>query len=129
MKRDPLPVYLAAAMIFIGFIICFAGTWVRSVHAGKLEAQMLEGLSLGPCFLAVGFFSICMRLEKKGYGKLECIAKALSGGAFCVYLVHLLVLRALTHIGLSTGAASVLPFRFRSLCCCVSQAATASICF
>lgn len=103
MKRDPLPVYLAAAMIFIGFIICFAGTWVRSVHAGKLEAQMLEGLSLGPCFLAVGFFSICMRLEKKGYGKLECIAKALSGGAFCVYLVHLLVLRALTHIGLSTG--------------------------
>ena len=103
MKRDPLPVHLAAAMILIGFTICFSGTWVRSVHAGKLEAQMLEGLSLGPCFLAVGFFSICMRLGKKGYGKLECIAKALSGGAFCVYLVHLLVLRALTHIGLSTN--------------------------
>ena len=102
-KRDPMPVYLAATMILIGFTICFSGTWVRSVHAGKLEAQMLEGLSLGPCFLAVGFFSICMRLGKKGYGKLECIAKALSGGAFCVYLVHLLVLRVLAHVGFSTS--------------------------
>lgn len=31
------------------------------------------------------------------------MAKALSGGSFCVYLVHLLVLRALTRAGLSTG--------------------------
>ena len=26
-KRKPLPVHLTAAMILIGFIICFAGTW------------------------------------------------------------------------------------------------------
>ena len=103
MKRGPLPVHLAAAMIFIGFIICFAGTWLRSADAEKLEAQLLEGLSPGPCFLAAGFFSLCMRVEKKKNRRLKRMAAALSGGSFCVYLVHLLVLRALAHIGLSTG--------------------------
>ena len=103
MKRGPLPVHLAAAMIFAGFIICFAGTWFQSVRAGKLSAQLLEGLSPGPCFLAAGFFSLCMRVGKRENRRLERIAKELSGGTFCVYLVHLLVLRALAHIGLSTG--------------------------
>ena len=103
MKRGPLPAHLAAAMIFAGFIICFAGTWFRSVRAGKLSAQLLEGLSPGPCFLAAGFFSLCMRVGKRENGRLERIAKELSGGTFCVYLVHLLVLRALAHIGLSTS--------------------------
>lgn len=103
MKRGPLPAHLAAAMIFAGFIICFAGTWFRSVRAGKLSAQLLEGLSPGPCFLAAGFFSLCMRVGKRENRRLERIAKELSGGTFCVYLVHLLVLRALAHIGLSTS--------------------------
>lgn len=103
MKRGPLPAHLAAAMIFAGFIICFAGTWFRSVRAGKLSAQLLEGLSPGPCFLAAGFFSLCMRVGKRENRRLERIAKELSSGSFCVYLVHLLVLRALAHIGLSTS--------------------------
>lgn len=103
MKRGPLPAHLAAAMIFAGFIVCFAGTWFRSVRAGKLSAQLLEGLSPGPCFLAAGFFSLCMRVGKRENRRLERIAKELSSGSFCVYLVHLLVLRALAHIGLSTG--------------------------
>ena len=103
MKRGPLPAHLAAAMIFAGFIICFAGTWFRSVRAGKLSAQLLEGLSPGPCFLAAGFFSLCMRVGKRENKRLERIAKELSGGTFCVYLVHLLVLRALAHIGLSAS--------------------------
>lgn len=103
MKRGPLPVHLAAAMILVGFTICFAGTWIRSVRTEKLEAQLLEGLSPGPCLLAAGFFSLCLRVEKKKNRRLERIAAALSGGSFCVYLVHLLVLRALAHIGLSTG--------------------------
>ena len=102
-KRKPLPVHLAAAMLLAGFLICFAGTWLRSVRAGKLSAQLLEGLSPGPCLIAAGVFSLCMRVGKKGYGKLARMAKALSGGSFCVYLVHLLVLRALTRAGLSTG--------------------------
>lgn len=127
MKRGPLPAYLAAAMILAGFGICFVGTWMRSVRAGKLAAQMLEGLSPGPCFLAAGFFSLCMRIEKKENRRLECIAKVLSGGSFCVYLVHLLVLRALAHIGLSTGCfrpAGSVPFLallclFGSYCVCL----------
>ena len=102
-KRDPLPVHLAAAMIFTGFIICFAGTWLQSVRAGKLSTQLLEGLSPGSCCIATGFFSLCIRIGKKENKKMERIAREFSGGAFCVYLVHLLVLRALTHFGLSTG--------------------------
>ena len=102
-KRDPLPVYLAVMMILIGFTICFSGTWVRSVHAGKLEAQMLEGLSPGPCCMAAGFFSLCIRIGKKENSEMECITKELSCGAFCVYLVHLLVLRTLVSVGLSTN--------------------------
>ena len=103
MKRGPHPMYLAAAMIFLGFIICFVGTWIRSADAGKLEAQLLEGLSPGPCLLAAGFFSICMRAGKKENRRLDRIARELSGGSFCVYLVHLLVLRALAHVGLSAS--------------------------
>lgn len=103
MNRDPLPVHLAAAMLLAGFLICFAGTWLRSVRAGKLSAQLLEGLSPGPCLIAAGVFSLCMRVGKKEYGKLARMAKALSGGSFCVYLAHLLVLRALTRAGLSTS--------------------------
>lgn len=64
-KRKPLPVHLTAAMILIGFIICFAGTWPRSIRTGKLSAQLLEGLSPGPCFLAAGFFSLCIRIGKR----------------------------------------------------------------
>ena len=37
-KRKPLPVHLTAAMILIGFIICFAGTWPRSIRTGKLRS-------------------------------------------------------------------------------------------
>ena len=103
MNRDPLPVHLAAAMLLAGFLICFAGTWLRSVRAGKLSAQLLEGLSPGPCLIAAGVFSLCMRVGKKGYGKLARMAKALSGGSFCVYLAHLLVLRVLAHVGFSTS--------------------------
>ena len=102
-KRKPLPVHLTAAMILIGFIICFAGTWPRSIRTGKLSAQLLEGLSPGPCFLAAGFFSLCIRIGKKENRKMERIAKALSSGSFCVYLVHLLVLRVLAHVGFSTS--------------------------
>lgn len=90
-------------MILAGFLICFAGTWLRSVRAGKLSAQLLEGLSPGPCLIAAGVFSLCMRVGKKEYGKLARMAKALSGGSFCVYLVHLLVLRVLAHVGFSTS--------------------------
>lgn len=53
-KRKPLPVHLTAAMILAGFLICFAGTWFQSVRAGKLSAQLLEGLSPGPCLIAAG---------------------------------------------------------------------------
>ncbi len=102
-KRKPLPVHLTAAMILIGFIICFAGTWPRSIRTGKLSAQLLEGLSPGPCFLAAGFFSLCIRIGKKENRKMERVAKALSSGSFCVYLVHLLVLRVLAHVGFSTS--------------------------
>ena len=102
-KRKPLPVHLAAVMLLAGFLICFAGTWLQSVRAGKLSAQLLEGLSPGPCLIAAGVFSLCMRVGKKEYGKLARMAKALSGGSFCVYLVHLLVLRVLAHVGFSTS--------------------------
>ena len=102
-KRKPLPVHLTAAMILAGFLICFAGTWLRSVRAGKLSAQLLEGLSPGPCLIAAGFFSLCIRIGKKENRKMERIAKALSSGSFCVYLVHLLVLRVLAHVGFSTS--------------------------
>ncbi len=129
MKRDPLPVYLAAAMIFIGFIICFAGTWVRSVHAGKLEAQMLEGLSLGPCFLAVGFFFNLYATREKGIREAGVYSKGtVRRGVLRISGASAGSARADSYRSFRP-AASVLPFRFRSLRCCVSQAATASICF
>ena len=48
-------------------------------------------------------FGVAVQIVREGYGKLARMAKALSGGSFCVYLVHLLVLRVLAHVGFSTS--------------------------
>lgn len=103
-KYKPIPAALAVGMIVFGFAICFAGTWILSARTGKLSAQLLEGLSPGPCMMAAGFFSLSMRISEKTSRGMDMLARHLSSGSFCVYLVHMLVLRGLRHFGASAGA-------------------------
>lgn len=103
LRRRPLPAGLAAGMAAIGFSVCFFGTWLLSVRAGALRSLLLEGFSLGPVMMAAGLFSLGMRTGERLPARCARAAQTLSRSSFCVYLVHIAVLRALYRAGLSTG--------------------------
>ena len=101
LRRKPLPVKAAWACILLGTAICFGGTLALSLRAGSLQAQLLEGFSPGACLLAAGVFSLCMRVRLPDWASKA--ASVGSRASFCVYLVHILVLRILYRAGLTTG--------------------------
>ena len=101
LRKKPLGVKSAAGCVLLGAAVCFFGTLALSLHAGSLRAQLLEGFSPGACLLAAGIFSLCMRVRLPEWA--ERTAAILSRASFCVYLVHMLVLRTLYRAGLTTG--------------------------
>lgn len=101
LRKKPLGVKSAAGCILLGAAVCFFGTLALSLHAGSLRSQLLEGFSPGACLLAAGIFSLCMRVRLPEWA--ERTAAVLSRASFCVYLVHILVLRTLYRAGLTTG--------------------------
>ena len=86
-----------------GFLLCFAGTWLCSARAGELKTPFLEGFSPGPCLMAAGMFSLCEALAPRLNARLNTAAERLSRASFCIYLVHIAVLRLLNGIGLRPG--------------------------
>ena len=101
LRKKPLGVKSAAGCVLLGAAVCFFGTLALSRRAGSLQAQLLEGFSPGACLLAAGVFSLCMRVRLPAWA--ERTAAVLSRASFCVYLVHMLVLRTLYRAGLTTG--------------------------
>ena len=87
-----------------GFILTFAGTAFFSLRSGALDERFLEGMSPGPMLMALGLFGRMANRERwpdpvvKASGRL-----ALS--AFCIYLVHILVMRVEIKLGLDVTAA------------------------
>ncbi len=103
LRRWPCSVRQCAGVFVAGFAICFAGTWALSVRAGTLKTPLLEGFSPGPCMMAAGLFSLCVCGEKRIPERWMRRARQLSGGSFCIYLVHIALLRGLLSLGLGTG--------------------------
>lgn len=101
LRRRPLSAKAAWVCILLGAAVCFGGTLALSLRAGALQAQLLEGFSPGACLLAAGVFSLCMRARLPGWASKA--ASVGSRASFCVYLVHILVLRILYRAGLTTG--------------------------
>lgn len=103
LRRRPCSVRCAVWMFAGGFLLCFAGTWLCSARAGELKTPFLEGFSPGPCLMAAGMFSLCEALAPRLNARLNTAAERLSRASFCIYLVHIAVLRLLNGIGLRPG--------------------------
>lgn len=101
LRKKPLGIKAAVGCVLLGAAVCLFGTLALSLRAGSLQAQLLEGFSPGACLLAAGVFSLCMRVRPPAWA--ERTAAVLSRASFCVYLVHMLVLRTLYRAGLTTG--------------------------
>ena len=103
LHRRPLSVRCAALLFVGGFLACFAGTWLCSARAGELKTPFLEGFSPGSYLMAAGMFSLCEAVATRLNARLGAAAERLSRGSFCIYLVHIAVLRLLNSIGLRPG--------------------------
>ncbi|GHU96937.1 membrane protein [Clostridia bacterium] len=103
LKTFPPPKRLIAASAAVGFLAIFGGTWVVSVKHGVLYERLLEGMGVFACLLAIGLFGLLSRVKIRSR-----IVFFLSDASFCVYLVHLLVIRALAEIGLTVGTAPII---------------------
>ena len=95
LRRRPLTARCAGLLFAAGFLLCFAGTWLLSAKAGELKTPFLEGFSPGPCLMAAGLFSLCTQPQR-----LHRPVERLSRASFCIYLVHIAVLRLLGALGL-----------------------------
>ena len=85
-----------------GFLLTFGATWALSVRRGELVQIFLQGTAPGVCLQAAGIYGFCVSAfsRKDRWPAVETISKA----SFCIYLVHLFFLNALTERGLSAGA-------------------------
>ncbi|GHU88300.1 membrane protein [Clostridia bacterium] len=103
LKTFPPSKRLTAASAAVGFSAIFIGTWVVSVKNGALYEHLLEGMGVFACLLAVGLFGLLSRVKTRSR-----IVFFLSDASFCVYLVHLLVVRGLAKIGLTVASAPII---------------------
>ncbi|MBD9200176.1 MAG: hypothetical protein EGQ32_00185 [Prevotella sp.] len=103
LRRRPLTARCAGLLFAAGFLLCFAGTWLLSAKAGELKTPFLEGFSPSPCLMAAGLFSLCTQPQR-----LHRPAERLSRASFCIYLVHIAVLRLLGALGLHANRFAML---------------------
>lgn len=103
LRRRPLTARCAGLLFAAGFLLCFAGTWLLSAKAGELKTPFLEGFSPGPCLMAAGLFSLCTQPQR-----LHQPVERLSRASFCIYLVHIAVLRLLGALGLHANRFAML---------------------
>lgn len=87
-----------------GFVLIFAGTAFFSLRAGALDERFLEGMSPGPMFMALGLFGLTANREKWPVPAARASGR-LALSAFCIYLVHILVMRVEIRLGLDVAAA------------------------
>ena len=103
LRRRPLSAHCSVLLFAVGFVLCFAGTWRLSATAGTLKTPFLEGFSPGPCLMSAGIFSLCVHCVPRLPRRLNSATERLSRASFCIYLVHIAVLRLLYALGLSTN--------------------------
>ena len=82
-----------------GLALTFGGTAVFSLRAGVLSEIFLEGMSPGPMLMAFGLFGLLANRTRWPRPVVR-VSGRLALASFCVYLVHILVLREFDRLGL-----------------------------
>ena len=91
----------------LGLAVTFGGTAFFSLRSGALDARFLEGMSPGPMLMALGLFGLTAN-RKKWPVPVVRISGRLALSAFCVYLIHILIMRIEIKLGLDLHAAPCL---------------------
>ena len=101
---DRIPMVWYWLSLAAGFILTFAGTAFFSLRAGALDERFLEGMSPGPMLMALGLFGLLANREEWPAPVVK-VSGRLALSAFCIYLVHILVMRVEIKLGLNVAAA------------------------
>lgn len=91
----------------VGFILVFGGTALMSLREGAFSSVFMEGMSPGPLLMAAGIMGLVLRRERWPE-KLHRFTGRLAQASFCIYLVHIMVLRLVVRLGMSTTALPIL---------------------
>ena len=87
-----------------GLALTFAGTAVSSLRAGVLDERFLGGMTPGPMLMAFGLFGL-MANREKWPAPVVRVSGRLALSAFCIYLVHIQIMRVEMSLGLDVAAA------------------------
>lgn len=88
--------YVAA--LVAGFALTFGGTAVVSLKNGALVERFLEGMSPGPMLMAFGWFGLVLG-RRTWHRTLTVVTNRLAQASFCIYLSHILFLKAFIRLG------------------------------
>lgn len=78
-----------------------------SLRSGALYERFIEGMSPGPILMALGLFGLIANREKWP-APVAKVAGRLALSAFCVYLVHILIMHKEIELGLNVFGAPCL---------------------
>lgn len=84
----------------LGFVICFVGTLLRSSRLEQFNQHFLEGMSLGPFFLALGIFGAVIAWQGNWPQPFLRGVAVCARASFCVYLCHVFFLATFSNLGL-----------------------------
>ncbi len=101
LRRRPFKTGLAAVLAAAGFAAAMGGTVIGTKVTGAFYEHFLEGMTVGVCMLAAGIFSLCVNGAEKATEKTAKHLAFFSKASFCVYLVHIFVLKGVSHLGLN----------------------------
>ena len=68
--------------------------------AGEIRLELMEGMSPGPCAMAIGLFGL-IRVLAAGRESTPRLARFVKA-SFCVYLIHHFFVMIFRHLGVDT---------------------------
>lgn len=102
--RSPVPLKRSALLCGVGFLSTFGLTVIMSTKNGSLYQNFLEGMSVCVALLAMGLFGLCYDLGARIKGKASAAVTKISKASFCIYLVHVFILRLFNSLNISVNS-------------------------
>ncbi len=82
-------------LLMLGFCATFFGTWALSAQARTFVRDLLGGMQVSVCLMAVGIYGLCLGTHPGRWTEF------FSGASFCIYLSHMLFLLLFRRMGFS----------------------------
>lgn len=108
LKNYKLSLKYSLAFAIIGFVITFGGTYILSVKNNEFYSNLLEGMTIGVCFYAIGLFSLLASVKKHSDGIFSKTVTYISKASFTIYLCHVFFIYAMPHFKIDLYAIPVI---------------------